>query len=1014
MCIRLHFITTVLFFPVTLHGQLYISEVVADNDGSFQDRSASSPDWIEIHNASDVPIDLEGYSLSDDPENEDRWRFPGVTIPRRGFLTVFATGVDRRVEDELHADFKLSKKGEFLSLSDPQRKRLHAFEPKFAQVLAGHSFGFAFEDGKLLLGQSGRMLPTPGKPNGPVLSRGTVADTKFSVDRGFYDRPFELSVTTKTKGAQIRYTVDSTIPTPEHGLLYDGPILLSKTSVVRAVAYRQGYDDSNVDTHTYIFPEQVVRQSDEALQEWETATGWQLGRQQMLHLSMHSPDAIDATHYEVVAALKSLPTLSISTPPSHLFDERQGNYVNASNRGRRWERPVSLELISPHDDHEDSEFQIDAGLRIRGGFSRQGGNPKHAFRLYFRSEYGAGKLRFPLFGKEGTDAFDDFDLRAPQNYAWSFHGYSDEKDQNTFLRDVFSRDCQRALGQAYTRSRYYHLYINGLYWGIYQTQEHSESSYASQYSGGSKADYDVIKSAGSQIEATDGDLDRWRRLWEMVNEIATLQGENQMVLYHRAQGLLPNGERSESLPIYLDVGNLIDYMIVIIFSGNWDAPVAYWGPGRDVTRNWFGIGDRMGRRGFQYFVHDAEHSLGVRGPFKRDRTPLVATGREFEHCNPQWIHQQLMSVEAYRAAFAERAHETMWNEGPLSVEACLARVEKWEKMLEPAIVAESARWGGSVPYKKSHWRSAVENLKDFLRQRHAVVLEQLQRTQRFRDGQAGAQKVSAPLYPKLLPPIPKNTTQEGRRSLRFQIPGGVVYYTTDGSDPRGVDDMPAPAAVKLTGDIVSPRVLLKSDAPIKAWVAKDDSFDANWLSQRFPAPGWISGKPGVGYDKRQDYKSLIQLDVEQEMSGRFLGLYTRSEFEVVDPTVFSSLLFRAKFEDGFVAYLNGEKVVSVNAPQKTIWSSAATGQHNDYDAVLFMEYQIERLDALRKGTNVLACHVMNDDIGSSDLLLVPELVGIVQTEGDSLSFPSNSEIEVQARTYYQGDWSFLTRFSIGK
>ena len=105
------------------------------------------------------------------------------------------------------------------------------------------------------------------------------------------------------------------------------------------------------------------------------------------------------------------------------------------------------------------------GLRIRGGYSRSNGNPKHAFRLFFRNEYGAGKLEFPLFGDEGVDTFDGFDLRTTQNYSWSFDG----SGQNTFLRDVFSRDVQRELGQPYTRSRYYHLYINGQYWGLYQT-----------------------------------------------------------------------------------------------------------------------------------------------------------------------------------------------------------------------------------------------------------------------------------------------------------------------------------------------------------------------------------------------------------------------------------------------------------------------------------------------------------------------------------------------------------------
>ncbi len=1015
MCIRSSvFILAAVLFPTILHGQLYISEVVADNDGSLQDKAQSSPDWIEIHNAGEEPVNLEGYRLSDDPDDLDLWRFPNVTITERGFLTVFATGGDSPVEGELHAGFKLSRKGEFLALSGPRGQRHHVIEPKFARVLAGHSFGFAFENGRLLPRQSGRMAPTPGMPNGPVLSKGTVADTKFSVDRGFFDQPFELSVSSATPEVQIRYTLDGSLPTTEHGVLYERPIRISSTAIVRAVAYRRGYDASNVDTHTYLFPESVLRQTDDTVRQWQNAVDWKLGRRQTLHLRMHSPDAIGATSEQVLAALKSLPSLSIVTHPSQLFEERRGIYVNARNRGRQWERPVSLELISPRPGEEEAQFQIDAGLRIRGGFSRSGGNPKHALRLYFRSEYGSGKLRFPLFGDEGTDTFDDIDLRAPQNYSWSFFGYTDDKSQNTFLRDVFSRDCQRAMGQPYTRSRYYHLYINGLYWGIYQTQEHAEASYASQYFGGNKEDYDVVKSNGIEVEATDGDLDRWRSLWEMANEIARLQGREQMDLYHRAQGLLPDGQRSADLPIYLDVGNLIDYMIVIFFTGNFDAPAPDWGPGRDVTRNWFGIGDRNGERGFQYFVHDAEHALGVRGLLKRDRTQLVTSGRRFEHSNPQWLHQQLLAVEAYRTAFARRAHEAIWNDGPLSVEACLARLEKWEKMLEPAIVAESARWGGGTPYTKAHWEKAVEKLKSYLRRRHAIVLQQLQGTQRYRGGQAGGQTMPAPLYPRLTAPIPHGGEDGERFAMRFEIPSGVIYYTTDGSDPRAADGKPAAVATALAGTIVRSQLLLPSDAPIQAWVAKNASFDEDWQKPQFSAPGWVAGKPGVGYDRRQDYKPLIRLDVEQEIGGRYLGVYTRSEFEVKDPEVFKGLIFRAKFEDGLVAYLNGEKVVSINVPNETAWNSAATRQHNDIDAVQFRDFEIEQLGALRRGKNVLACHVMNDDTGSSDLLLVPELVGLVQEKGDALSVSLNKPVTVKARTYDQGEWSLLTESKLGR
>ena len=174
--------------------------------------------------------------------------------------------------------------------------------------------------------------------------------------------------------------------------------------------------------------------------------------------------------------------------------------MNAGGSGRNWERPASFELLNPD---ASLGFQIDGGVRVRGGFSRSDGNPKHAFRLFFRRDYGEGKLRFPLFGDEGTDEFDNVDLRTSQNYSWSFQNDS----RNNFLRDVWSRDIQHEMGQPYTRSRFYHLYINGVYWGLFQTQERAEASFAEAYFGGDKEDYDVITKYGG---TTDGNRDAFR------------------------------------------------------------------------------------------------------------------------------------------------------------------------------------------------------------------------------------------------------------------------------------------------------------------------------------------------------------------------------------------------------------------------------------------------------------------------------------------------------------------------
>src|SRR6185295_15592238 len=92
---------------------------------------------------------------------------------------------------------------------------------------------------------------------------GIVADTKFSRDRGFYTNAFSLSITCATPGVTIKYTRDGSPPSPNNGSVYSGPIQVTNTSVVRALASKSGMLDSDVDCQTYIFLDDVIRQPDE-------------------------------------------------------------------------------------------------------------------------------------------------------------------------------------------------------------------------------------------------------------------------------------------------------------------------------------------------------------------------------------------------------------------------------------------------------------------------------------------------------------------------------------------------------------------------------------------------------------------------------------------------------------------------------------------------------------------------------------------------------------------------------
>ena len=396
---------------------------------------------------------------------------------------------------------------------------------------------------------------TPGSFNGSTFS-GFVSDTVFSVDRGFYDDPFQVEITTSTPDATIRWTTDGSDPTASRGTVYTGPIDISQTTVLRAAAFKTDLVPTNIDTQTYLFLDDVIKQSPNG----QVPSGWPSsgGSGAEVNYGM-APEIVGGRHseQEVINALKAIPTISMVTPLANLFNGQTGIYVNAGGSGRSWERPASFELLNPD---ASLGFQIDGGVRIRGGFSRSDGNPKHAFRVFFRRDYGEGKLRFPLFEDEGTDEFDNVDLRTSQNYSWSFQNDS----RNNFLRDVWSRDIQREMGHPSTRSRFYHLYINGVYWGLFQTQERAEASFAEAYLGGDKEDYDVITKYGG---TTDGNRDAFNRLYD-AGQVGFASNAN----YYKAQGLNPDRTPNPAFERLLDVDNVIDYMIITYYSGDRDGP----------------------------------------------------------------------------------------------------------------------------------------------------------------------------------------------------------------------------------------------------------------------------------------------------------------------------------------------------------------------------------------------------------------------------------------------------------
>ncbi len=123
-----------------------ISELKAAGGGDLLDEDGEDSDWIEIHNPGDSPVDLDGWSLTDDAAEPVKWRFPAVSLARKGFLVVFASGKDRSDPgSELHASFKLASEGGYLALVRPDGTPAFAYAPGYPLQVRGDSFGLEQE-----------------------------------------------------------------------------------------------------------------------------------------------------------------------------------------------------------------------------------------------------------------------------------------------------------------------------------------------------------------------------------------------------------------------------------------------------------------------------------------------------------------------------------------------------------------------------------------------------------------------------------------------------------------------------------------------------------------------------------------------------------------------------------------------------------------------------------------------------------------------------------------------------
>jgi hypothetical protein len=198
----------------------------------------------------------------------------------------------------------------------------------------------------------------------------------------------------------------------------------------------------------------------------------------------------------------------------------------------------------------------------------------------------------------------------------------------------------------------------------------------------------------------------------------------------------------------------------------------------------------------------------------------------------------------------------------------------------------------------------------------------------------------------------------------------------------------------------------------------------------FDDSAWLSGTGGVGYERSSGYEQFFDIDVETAMYGRNSSCYIRIPFEisVEGLTTAAGLTLKVRYDDGFIAYLNGAEVQRVMFDGTPAWNSGAGSTHSDIDAIAFETFNItDHIDKLRLGDNILAIQGLNSGATSSDFLISAELTS---TQGATGGAPSgvaptarqyssavtlDASAHVKARALNGATWSALNEatFAVG-
>lgn len=933
-----------------------ISEFMADNESVLTDGDGDHSDWIEVFNPTGASIDLAGHHLTDDETDLTKWTFPPLVLEPGGRVVVFASNKHPSgPAGELHTNFRLNRNGEYLALVAPDGVTvLHEFSPGFPPQPNDVSYG-------ILGGDPSREqfmgVPTPGMVNDSTLPPPPVVT--FSLPSQTFTGSVEVELASESAGATIFYTTDGSEPSSTNGIRYAAPVFINATTHLRAVAEFAG-QRSPVSGQTYVrlAPDLVGYQSDLPL----------------LVIDNFGAGSIPAKGWSVTGA----GVQQVARQPAMwaTFDRDPDTGMAAL--------ADAPQMISR------------AGIRGRGAFSSTWKQKPYNVEAW--DEHAAERDVEVL----GMPAHADWVLYYPD---------TDDNKDPPMMFNTFMYELALNMGHEATRYRWVEAFINEDGGDLSLADRRGVYAIMEKVSRGKdRLDFERLSEDGT----TGGWLLELNRMDAIPPEgFPAPNGATQPQFFHtkgpdRISQTAPNtAGGGDDIPRqsngYLNFDNPGGYKInpaqraaiegwfeqfedVLYDDALWLDPIdgyrRYIDPVdfveyfifNNLSRN----GDGMLISIFPWLGNDGRLRMGPPWDYNWSSYYIGGgpTGTVWHRSDRLW-YGRLFRDPDFKQLYIDRWF--LHRDGPMSNAAMEAIIDR-----QAAEIGVERALSQGVS-NAAAWEEELTRFKNWLTTRAD-----------WYDGQ---------FAPRPMFHTPGGEVPDGF-IVTFLPPPGAIYFTTDGSDPRAAGGGVAATARQYDGGILLTS-LVRSGDPVRAVVPTSDHPPSGlgWTAPSgFDDSAWILGSTGVGYDRNTTYDPEIRLNLAESMDRKNTSAYLRLEFSVVDPAVFDSLTLKMKYDDGFIAYLNGVEIAEDFAPANPGWNSTATGQRPDAEAMRFVSFPVdEHVSDLRSGLNVLAIHGINASLNSSDFLIVPELVAGQSSVASGLALHESTWIT--ARTRIGTDWS---------